>query len=246
MSNLLVTHNGSSTESLRDETLYQLENWNIQYLDLRTHGPASIRSQIQQKEIYFLLVIKDISESTINDLSLLRKTFPLLSIIYYNSQTKDQEFAQLYLAGIDYCFIGDARQLNLVKTLQKLWQNHWRRIPQDLLNNSDSILSERANRMLQFLEQAPIQKLSSNELAKHLNISESHFRLEFKKYFHQNFREYKQQLLFHYESILLFEKKLKPREVFNILNYKNLSAFSRSFKTRHGSSWQKIVRLSAE
>lgn len=246
MSNLLVTHNGSSTESLRDETLYQLERWNIQYLDLRTHGPASIRSHIQKNDIYFLLVIKDLSDGVLNDLSLLRKTFPLLSIIYYSSQTKDQEFAQLYLAGIDYCFIGDARQLNLVKTLQKLWKNHWRRIPQDLLINSDSFLSERVSRISQFLEQAPIQKLTSGELAKHLNISESHFRLEFKKYFHQNFREFKQKLLFHYESILLFEKKLKPREVFNILNYKNLSAFSRSFKTRHGSSWQKIVRQAAK
>jgi len=244
LSNLLAIHSGPSTISAQDEVLYHLDHWNIQYLNTDHFELSSVHNHIQKHEIHFLLVLKEISADTINELAQLRKTYPLIEIIYYNSQMKDEEFAKLYLAGIDFCFIGDARQLHLLKTLQKQWQQHWRRIPQELIRTTDFNLADRAKAIYHFIETTPIQNLTSNELARHLEISESHFRLEFKKYFNQNFRDFKQRLLYYYESTLLFEKKLKPREVFDILNYKNLSAFSRSFKTRHGKSWQEIMRQS--
>ena len=73
-------------------------------------------------------------------------------------------------------------------------------------------------------------------------MSESYFRKEFKKYFNLSFREFKARLMNHYESMLLFEKHLKPYHVSEILNYKNISSFSRSFKIRNGSSWQNKAR----
>ncbi len=242
MSNLLVIHNQLPQVLGINDILEQLPTWNIRYLSLESDKEALIQNEVLQFNIQFIVLVKEISADILNTIKTIRNSNPLLPIIYYNSQIKDEEFAQLYLSGVNYCFVGDGRQLNLLKTLQKLWQNHWRRIPQGLLKNTDSQLSERAKKTLDFMETQPIKNLSSNQLAKLLNISESHFRLEFKNQFNQNFRDFKQQLLFHYESILLFEKNLKPREIFDLLNYKNLSAFSRSFKSRHGKSWQQMVR----
>jgi AraC-like DNA-binding protein len=238
----LVIHNQLPQVLGINDILEQLPTWNIRYLSLESDKEALIQNEVLQFNIQFIVLVKEISADILNTIKTIRNSNPLLPIIYYNSQIKDEEFAQLYLSGVNYCFVGDGRQLNLLKTLQKLWQNHWRRIPQGLLKNTDSQLSERAKKTLDFMETQPIKNLSSNQLAKLLNISESHFRLEFKNQFNQNFRDFKQQLLFHYESILLFEKNLKPREIFDLLNYKNLSAFSRSFKSRHGKSWQQMVR----
>jgi len=246
LSNLLVIHNQQSSILGISDTLEQLPSWDIHYLHLDTIDNASIHDKILNYTIHFVIIVKEISNQTLNLAKSIRDQNPLISIIYYNSQIKDEEFAQLYLSGVNYCFVGDSRQLNLLKTLQKLWLNHWRRIPQDLLINTDILLSKRSKKTIELMETQAIKKLSSNQLSKCLNISESHFRLEFKNQFNQNFRNFKQQLLFHYESILLFEKKLKPREIFDILNYKNLSAFSRSFKSRHGRSWQQIIRQSAK
>ncbi len=242
MSNLLVIHNQQPHTLGINDILDQLPTWNIRYIHLDTTPITLVHNEVQQFNIQYIVLVKEISDDILAIIKKIRSGNPLLSIIYYNSQIKNEEFAQLYLSGVNYCFIGDGRQLNLLKTLKNLWQNHWRRIPQDLLKNSESELSERAKTTLEFMETQPIKNLSSNQLAKLLNISESHFRLEFKNQFNQNFRDFKQQLLFHYESILLFEKNLKPREIFNLLNYKNLSAFSRSFKSRHGKSWQQMVR----
>lgn len=238
MANLLVVHNGSSGVSSQKEVLDQLTGWNVQYLHTSHRTSQSIIEFIRENEIYFLIISKEMSVSIADELINIRRSLPLLSIIYYDSQLKDQEFSRLYLGGVDYCFIGDARQLNLLKKLRELWQNHWRRIPKEMLKISDSHL----DKWIAYIETCPLQLLTTNELAKHLDMSESHFRIEFKKNFGLNFREFKQGLFYHFESFLLFEKQLKPREVFNILGYTNLSAFSRSFKTRHGFSWQQIMR----
>lgn len=242
MSNLLVVHNGSTDVSSREEVLGQLDGWNIQYVNTDRLITHPILPRIYQNDFFFIIISKEVSPSTIDVLFQLSHDMPLLSIIYYNSQLKDQEFSKLYSAGVDYCFIGDARQLNLLKKLQELWQNHWRRIPQELVNHSDSNSNERRDSMIKFMETNPLRCLTTIELANHLFISESHFRIEFKKLFGLNFREFKQKLFFEYESNLLFKKQLKPREVFNLLNYTNLSAFSRSFKARHGYSWQHLIR----
>ena len=242
MSNLLVIHNQPSSELGINDILERFPSWNIHYLHLSEDKSRAVHSKILQYNIQFIIIVKVISEEILTITKTIRSSNPLISIIYYNSQIKNEEFAQLYLSGVNYCFIGDGRQLNLLKTLQQLWQNHWRRIPQGLLKITESELSDRAKKTLYLMETQPVKNLSSNQLAKLLDISESHFRLEFKNQFNQNFRDFKQQLLFHYESILLFEKKLKPREIFTLLNYKNLSAFSRSFKSRHGKSWQQMVR----
>lgn len=246
LSNLLLLHNSSADASSHEEVLNQLEGWKIHYINSDETSFQALTQQIRREEFFFIVILKKVSDATANSLIRLRRAYPLLFIIYYNTQLKDQEFSKLYLAGVDYCFIGDARQLNLLKKLQELWQNHWRRIPQDLRNKSDSEPTVRVKSIFTLIETKPLHNLSSIVLARHLNISENHFRMEFKKYFGLNFREFKQQLFFRYESYLLFEKKLKPREVFDILNYTNLSAFSRSFKTRHGTSWQYLMRQKSQ
>jgi len=126
--------------------------------------------------------------------------------------------------------------------LKKLFAERWKKIPEGLFKYDYDILPSRAKRILRFIENTPIKLFNTEHIAKHLRMSQSHFRKEFKNYFGINFRQFKQILLGHYEDILLFERNLKPRNVYQVLDYKNLSAFSRSFKTRHGKSWQVLTR----
>jgi AraC-like DNA-binding protein len=110
------------------------------------------------------------------------------------------------------------------------------------LEKDRDYLSKKAQQILKFVESRPLRECNTYSLALSLNISESHFRKEFKRHLKINFREFKKRLFAHYETVLLFEKKLKPGDIFKILDYKNISAFSRSFKMRHGDSWQSMVR----
>lgn len=242
MASLLIIHNSNNLNQEQDEILDQLSEWNLFFIDGNQFSIESITRKIRNEEIHFLLYSRDLDMGSSAKLSRIHKEFPLLTIIYYHSQLKSGEFADLYQAGIDYCIIGDARQVHLVKTLSKLWAEHWKRVPQSLLHLTHDEMPPRATQILKYIENKSIRQLNTSDLSDALHISESHFRSEFKKYFNHSFREFKQLLFSHYESVLLFEKEIKPKAVFEILDYKNLSAFSRSFKMRHGNSWQEMRR----
>lgn len=239
----MVIQNGNTLAQEQEEVLSQLAGWNIYFADNQKASLIELEQNIRNKEIHFLLFSTELGDEACVQLSKLHQTFPLLAIIYYYSQLKSGEFAELYNAGINYCIIGDARQIHLIKTLNQLWDKHWKRIPATLLSRAMHPLPQRAIEVLSFIENKPIRCYNSFDLAQFLNISESRFRAEFKRYFNLSFREFKQQLFHHYELLLLFDKKLKPGDIFGIFDYKNISAFSRSFRMRHGQTWQQLVRL---
>jgi AraC-like DNA-binding protein len=238
----LVVQNGQVSTHDTEDVFNQLPDWNIHFHNLQQTSPQELAAQIRRNEIHFLLYSTELHGDAGGILSRLHQEFPLLYIIYYYSQLKSGEFAELYQAGINYCIVGDARQIHLIKSLNQLWDRHWRRIPAHVYGNGLHPFPERAVEILNFIEKKPIRYFNSLDIAGHLNISESRFRTEFKRFFNVNFREFKQQLYAHYESVLIFDKKLKPKEIFNILDYKNISAFSRSFRMRHGKSWQQLMR----
>ncbi|KAA3617211.1 MAG: AraC family transcriptional regulator [Calditrichaeota bacterium] len=216
--------------------------WDFQYFDSGQFSVNDITTQLIDEEINFLICTKVFSSKIVMDLCQLYERFPLLTIIYFNPVLKDGEFAELYKAGIKYCFVGEQRQNNLNIALKKLFAERWKKIPEELFDYDYELLPSRGKRILRYIENTPIKLFTTEHIAKYLRMSQSHFRKEFKSYFGVNFRQFKQTLLCHYEDILLFERNLKPRNVFQVLDYKNLSAFSRSFKTRHGKSWQVLTR----
>lgn len=242
MSNLLILHNNGLVLPFKEDILNQFTDWHIEYFSGSQLNQKVFLKNILEKEIHFLLFAGEFDQYTLDTLSQVHKRFPLLTIIYYFSQMKNEEFARLYKAGVNYCIVGDARQINLIKTLQKLWAEHWRRIPPNLLPAERNSLPPEAIRILHDIETKPLKKISAGKFAQEFNVSENQFRADFKKLFGQSFRDFKQNLIHHYETLLLLKKKLKPSQVYDILNYKNVSAFSRSFKTRHGKTWQELIR----
>ena len=244
MSNLLVIVNSNDPYEEIDFS-GQLTDWNINVVHDSFLSRIKLKQYIQQEEIYFLLFSLKWESSYLEQVHKICKDNPLLHVIYYSAQLKDLEFAELYLAGIEYCIIGDARQINLTRTLARLWDEHWRRVPDYLITTAVEQNALWLDTTLNFIEKKPIKMFNVRTLSEHLQVPETQFRLEFKRQFGKSFRSFKQELFQHYEDILLFNKKLKPKEVYRYLNYKNLSAFSRSFKMRHGRSWQDYKRAGA-
>jgi len=246
LSNLLVIDNSGASFMEQEEVLNQLQGWNISFSGNHHPSLSEFIQFVSDSDFYFLLYSQELRESSLKQLSALRRALPLIQIIFYNSQMKSEEFAHLYLAGVDYCIIGDARQFHLIKVLRELWQNHWKRIPLRIIPEKAFPLSPRNQMIINFIETHPVKHFTSNHIAEYLKISESHFRAEFKKAFLMSFREFKQKILYHYESKLLFERKLKPKAIFDVLDYKNISAFSRSFRARHGQSWQQLIKKTTD
>lgn len=222
--------------------LRELNGWDFHYYEYKQDSYLEIDNLISQNDIPFLVCTKDFSSHLSRNLFHFSTQHPLLTILYFSPVLKNGEFNEIYQSGIKYCFIGERRQSNLQKTLIRLSEGYWKIIPDSIYKYDYKSLPPKAKRVLRFIEKTSMKKCNTETIAGHLRISQSHFRKEFRCYFGINFREFKQRLLNHYEDILLFEKNLKPGDIYQVLDYKNLSAFSRSFKSRHGSSWQKLTR----
>ena len=242
MSALVVCYEHQNELNDINSALDTSTDWNLHYFDARNNNLNLIEERIIENEADFLICSKIFSKDIAQRLHQLYQRNPLLTIIYFYSALKEKEFAELHRAGIKYCFVGEARKSNLKTALEKLYQHRWKKIPQKLYNQNFEDLAPRAKKTLRFIEKMPLKYFNTETISDYLNISQSHFRKEFKKYFGLPFRDFKQLLLNHYEEILLFERGLKPKHIFSLLDYKNLSAFSRSFKSRHGKSWQSLMR----
>lgn len=223
-----------------------LSHWHIQSVTTRIDINRIEEIFLQDGELHFLIFSKSLNPDTLHELQLIKKKMPLLQVLFYSPSLNNRQFARLYEAGITCCIIGENRLENLIQLLEELWERHWKRIPDSILRTNRSDLSARAKKILEYIENKPLRDFNINAIAHYLELSESHFRAEFKNTVGMSFREFKQKLFFHYESVLLFRNKLKPIEIFTTLDYKNLSAFSRSFKARHGLSWRKFKYGSKE
>jgi len=212
-----------------------LGGWDIQAADSR---PPFLEEVLYENQFHFIVFSKAVNCKTIQDIKELHRQHPHTIIIYYYSYIKHRQFIDLYEAGVECCVIGEDQQSTLVEALNKLWLKHWRRIPDAILSKERERFCVRGKKILSYLESRQLKYCNIASLARHLGISESHCRMEFKNNFGTSFREFKKKLFKHYESVLLFEYKLKPHEIYEILNYHNLSGYSRAFKARHGESWR--------
>lgn len=234
---LFLIGNGSISQDeisvLKD---YGHWNWIVHYSDADTNR---FLKGLKNKEIHFIIT-SNIDEFVFDRV---KNHFFLSPIIFYAPRLDSTTLNFLYKKGINHCVVGDGRQVHLINLLKRLWSQHWKRIPEHLKSISNSIF---AKNILTFIEEEPIKFFNITHMSRHLQLTEYQFRDIFKKTFNTNFRTFKQMVLDHYESVLLFEKKLTPGQIYPMLNYRNLSAFSRSFRLRHGTSWQNVMRLQPE
>ena len=231
----------SSSGSPDDDQLFNfLPDWDVIYVSSEIESFNHLSLLLKDNEIHFIVFALPLSETNMDLILNLMQNFPLVPIIYYAASLHSKNFQLLQRMGIKHCVVGDGRQLLLIDTLQELWQKHWKRVPHHLLpvNKSDFI-----KKVVEIIQNEPIRNLNIHFIAQKMGLSDDQIREMFKKQFGQNFRAFKQALLDHYETHLLFKKGLKPGKIYSALNYQNLSAFSRSFRIRHGSSWQATMRL---
>ncbi|WP_457565902.1 hypothetical protein [Caldithrix abyssi] len=232
---VLFLNSGDSVSEEEMALLKHFSHWEW-ILYQKSDNAKTLNQKLKNREIHFII------SNRIDDFILdrIRERFPVSPIIYYASRLDSQTLKRLYRAGIEHCVIGDSRQALLIDLLHKLWEKHWKRLPSALLPKKKTVFVKKVAR---FIEEEPISFFNIKYMANTLQLTEYQFRDQFKKSFQVNFRTFKQKVLDHYESLLLFEKKLTPGRIYPMLNYRNLSAFSRSFKVRHGNSWQNVMRL---
>ena len=232
----------SRGENIRElmNSLASLSDWDIFPHDLRVNDVKNIALEFRNIDLHYLIYTERLHPASILDLQIILENNPWTHIIYYNAILMNQQFRRLAELGVNSCIVGVERKKNLKESLSSLWLKHWKRIPEYIYKDSHGNKSPRAKKIISYLENKPLTECTSQNIAKHLNISQSHFRAEFKSCFGINFREFKQRLFNHYESELLLAQKYKPSEICKILNYKYIANYSRSFRTRHGESWRNL------
>lgn len=179
------------------------------------------------------------AEKEIKDFSVIKKLhkcYPHLYLFYYypflsidNSQYSDYSL-------FNQIIIGDNRTKNLTINFNKIYQNHWKKIPNEYIGIIYENISPRLKRIINYIETHDIKSCSTAKISEHLNISQGYFSQEFKKETGQTFREFMQKLLAYYESIIFDELDLTAKQASVLLGYSELSSFSRSFKKRKGYS----------
>jgi AraC-like DNA-binding protein len=238
MPTALICYEGQGGDGELIRSLSDLKGWEILLNRNDRVDDEETGVFLQSFSLHFLIYCKELELKAFQELNKFHKEHPFISIIYYNAQLINRQFMQLSQVGINSCIIGSKRRDYLRNNLPKLWEKHWKRIPEDIFPIQKVMLPPRAKKILRYIENHALHKFEINSIADYLRISPSHLRAEFKNYFGVNFREFKKRLLCHYESILLLEKNYKPNNVYKLLNYSNLANLSRSFKTRHGNSWR--------
>ncbi len=235
MPNNLFFFNDSSSHEEIKSIINLNSDWKWIFLNSSDYA-KNLTNLLKNWEIHFIVLIH-IDEFFINRI---KTRFPLSPLIYYAPKLNSSTLQQLYRLGIQHCAIGDGRQIALINFLQQLWPEHWKKVPENLYPKQKT---QFVKKVINFIEDQPLKFFNIKCMSNRFQLTEYQFRELFRRDFHLNFRRFKQSILDHYESILLFEKKLTPGRIYPILNYRNLSAFSRSFRLRHGTSWQNVVRI---
>lgn len=235
MSSALFIPDNSNDLKWLEQFAKELNGWTVQAADSKK---LLLQGDLQDKQFHFYIFSKSLNNRTMQEIAELHHRHPHSIIIYYYSYIKHRQFIDLHEAGVQCCIVGENQQKTLIEALEKLWLHHWRRIPESFLPQKGQNLSARGRKILGYIERQDLTQCNIASLARYLEISGSHCRMEFKGNFGTSFREFKKKLFRHYESVLLFEYRLKPNEIYEILNYHHLSGYSRAFKARHGKTWR--------
>ena len=235
---LVISENWKQTAEI-SEILDKFNGWSNFFIDPQNFTASELNEFLKESEFHFLVFAKNLDNQSIQELKSFHQNHPQTKIVYYYSLLKHDQFIKLDETGISCCIVGNHQQLVLQNVLNDLWEKHWKRIPDFLLPAKRDELSARTNRIIKFIENKQLKKCNLISIAEHLNISQNQCRTEFKRNIGIYFRDFKKRLFNHYESVLLFEKKFRPKEVCKLLNYKDLSGYSRAFKERHGKSLSK-------
>jgi AraC-like DNA-binding protein len=117
-------------------------------------------------------------------------------------------------------------------------------VPPTSESNPDSYRIEKLKKALKFMQDNSAKKLSTMDIAAHLNISEGHFCRLFKQYFKRTPVEYLNYYRISRAARLLKDTELKVLEIAMDVGFDNLSYFIGTFKHYMGvtpSKYRKAV-----
>jgi len=236
----LICNEGQEKTKNLERSLTSLYGWHVRSSFFSGFLPSIVDDDKNEYDLHFIIFSKKLSAQTCKELHEVRQQMPFSFIIYYYRCLLNRQFLLLAELEVNSCIIGIHRKNYLRELLPHLWLTHWKRIPESIYPADTYLLSPRARKILSYIENHSLDHFNLHTLAKYLEISESHFRAEFRHSFGINFRDFKQRLINHYESELLLSNDYTPKTVYKLLNYSNLSNMSRSFKKRHGDSWRNM------
>jgi AraC-like DNA-binding protein len=237
---------GKCIENLK-ESLYALTNWDITIKYKSDFNSIAFDHLLDNEGPNFLIYNLELDNTTIDHLYKIRNKHPFICIIYLSESLIDQQFRKLSEIGINSCIIGLECSQYLSLTLDELWAKHWKRVPEHFYYNVlHGWHSYRVRNIITYIENNPLKYFNTDNLADHLKISSSYFRVEFKNIFGISFREFKQNIVRHYESLLLLKMNHKLCEVYKELNYSSVSNMSKSFKKRHGTPLRKSMNSGSD
>lgn len=209
---------------------------NISELSCKYYKSISGNRKKLENEYFDFLIIATNNPKELNIFSELVADFPQVYFIYYFptlnlEYNQHQDFTKFHQV-----IVGENRQVNLVRIVEKIIQNHWKKIPLNLIVKNRHKISDRIKNIINYIESHDLKECTSARISAHLHLSPGYFSQEFRKETGQTFRDFMQNLRAHYEKIILEKMKLNAKTASQILGYSELSSFSRSFKKRKGYS----------
>jgi len=196
-------------------------------------SPSEIKTEELENSAWFIVF----AEKEINDFSIIKKIhkcYPHLYLFYYYPLLSIDSSQYSEYSYFNQIIVGDNRTKNLTKSFNKIYQNHWKKIPFENFGISYDKISARLRKIINYIETHEIKDCSTAKLSEYLEISQGYFSQEFKKETGKTFRDFMQKLIAYYESIIFDQLDLTAKQASVLLGYSELSSFSRSFKKRKG------------
>ena len=99
---------------------------------------------------------------------------------------------------------------------------------------------------IEYIKSHICQKISAEDVCRHIGLSKTYFSKYFKEKTDLNFRDYLLGLKIDYAQQKLMENKYTPSELASLLGYEEYSSFSRAFKARTGFSPQDYQKANSD
>ncbi len=193
-------------------------------------------SEVENDFNFLFVLIHNFHKLSLEKLSALQEVFPAVAIILYNESLISDALTQIgHFNGV-HLLIGSDRSAFLQKTVRRIIETHWRKIPLKVIGVNAEALSPRIQKAIQYIEEHRLNECTLINISAYLGLSAGYFTQEFKRETGHSFRKFIQLVLHYYEDRVFPELNISAQNMAKVLGYSELSSFSRSFKRRQGIS----------
>jgi hypothetical protein len=126
-----------------------------------------------------------------------KKILNHFKIYSYDYLVEDDINSSVFLI-FDYIIAGEQEYSTLIKHLQFLKYNYWRKIPFTKLGLQKAPDSRLISKLFHLLERIDVNSTSLQQLSKELKVSKAELQLKIKKYLNINYSQLKSLLIQHY------------------------------------------------